>query len=79
MNEIGRGAKGSEVHSGVTDLWKPGIGVVEREGFESTPSHGSVYHDVLEFRHLPTFIDDRRSVLMKGHTPAKPSDILTQE
>ena len=79
MNEIGRGAKGSEVRSGVTDLWKPGIGVVEREGFESTPSHGSVYHDVLGFRHLLTFIDDSMSVLIKRYTPGKPSDILTQE
>ena len=61
------------------DLWKPGIGVVEGEGFQCAPSHGSVYHDVLEFRHLLIFIDDSMSVLIKRHTPGKPSDILTQE
>ena len=75
MNEIRWSMKGSGVHSRVKGLWHPRIGIVEGERFYGTLRHGSVYHDALGFRHLLTFIDDRRSVLIKRHIPGKPSDI----
>ncbi len=75
MNEIGRSVKGSGGQARMKDLWKPSIDVVEGESFHGALRHGSVYHDALEFRHLLTFVDDRRSVLIKRHTLGKPSDI----
>ncbi len=49
MNQIGRGAERRRVQSCIKDAGKAGIGIVEREGFESTTCHGFLYHERLAF------------------------------
>lgn len=51
MSHVRRGAKRSRVQSRKKGLRKTGIGIVEREGFQGSVSHDSVYHDTLVLHH----------------------------